>query len=81
MRSRWIVSMLAAGASVAGLGIAFAQAPTDARREAIRSACPADYRAHCATIPPGGLPVLRCLQKNVAKLSAACKAAVDAVGG
>ena len=33
---------------------AFAQAPTDAQRAAIRSECRSDYEAHCASIPPGG---------------------------
>ena len=33
---------------------AFSQAPTDAQRSAIRSACRADYEAHCASIPPSG---------------------------
>ena len=32
----------------------FAQAPTDAQREAIRSACRSDYIAHCSSVPPGG---------------------------
>src|ERR1700710_2604079 len=58
---------------------AFAQAPTDAQREAIRSQCRSDYIAHCSSVPPGGLESLQCLQKNMASLSASCKSAVNAV--
>jgi Cysteine rich repeat len=58
---------------------AFAQAPTDAQRDAIRSACRADYQAHCASVPPGGAASLQCLQKNMSSLSSACQSAVHAV--
>jgi hypothetical protein len=57
----------------------FAQAPTDAQREAIRSACRSDYMAHCSNVPPGGLESLQCLQKNMSSLSGSCKTAVNAV--
>jgi hypothetical protein len=57
----------------------FAQAPTDAQREAIRSACRSDYIAHCSSVPPGGLESLQCLQKNMSSLSGSCKSAVNAV--
>jgi hypothetical protein len=56
-----------------------AQAPTDAQREAIRSACRSDYMAHCSSVPPGGLESLQCLQKNMPSLSGSCKSAVNAV--
>lgn len=59
---------------------AVAQTPSQAQQSAIRSACPSDYRAHCASVPPGGKPALACLQKNVASLSDACRTAVQAVG-
>ena len=58
---------------------AHSQAPTDAQRNAIRSACSADYRAHCASIPPGGEASLQCLQKNMSSLSSSCQSAVRAV--
>jgi hypothetical protein len=58
---------------------AFSQAPTDAQRDAIRSACRADYQAHCASVPPGGAASLQCLQKNMASLSSGCQSAVHAV--
>lgn len=56
-----------------------AQAPTDAQREAIRSACRSDYIAHCSSVPPGGAESLQCLQKNMSSLSGSCKSAVNAV--
>ena len=59
---------------------AFAQAPTEAQRAAIRSECRSDYEAHCASIQPGGAASLQCLQKNMANLSAGCANAVRAAG-
>lgn len=58
---------------------AHSQAPTDAQRNAIRSACRADYQAHCASVPPGGEASLQCLQKNMSSLSSGCQSAVRAL--
>jgi hypothetical protein len=58
---------------------AFSQAPTDAQRSAIRSACRSDYMAHCSSVPPGGMASLQCLQKNMSSLSSGCQSAVRAV--
>jgi hypothetical protein len=58
---------------------ALAQAPTDAQRSAIRSECRSDYQAHCASIPPGGMASLQCLQQNMSSLSSGCQSAVRAV--
>jgi cysteine rich repeat protein len=58
---------------------AFSQAPTDAQRAAIRSECRSDYQAHCASISPGGMASLQCLQKNMSSLSSGCQGAVRAV--
>jgi outer membrane biosynthesis protein TonB len=58
---------------------AFSQAPTDAQRSAIRSSCRADYQAHCASVPPGGMASLQCLQQNMSSLSPSCQSAVRAV--
>jgi hypothetical protein len=73
----------APGAVLAGTIVisasAFAQAPTDAQREAIRTACRSDYISHCSSVPPGGLESLQCLQKNMSSLSGSCKSAVSAV--
>jgi hypothetical protein len=60
---------------------ALAQAPSDAQRAAIRSACRADYIAHCSSVPPGGLESLQCLQKNMSSLAPGCASAVRAVEG
>ena len=60
---------------------AVAQQPTAAQRNAIRQACPADYQAHCASVPTGGRASLVCLQQHASSLSAACRRAVEAVGG
>jgi hypothetical protein len=58
---------------------AFSQAPTDAQRSAIRSACRSDYQAHCASVPPGGMASLQCLQQNLSDLSPSCQTAVRAI--
>ena len=70
---------IAAGALFASALPAFSQAPTDAQRSAIRSACRSDYIAHCSSVPPGGMASLQCLQKNMSSLSSSCKAAVNAI--
>lgn len=57
----------------------YAQAPSQAQRDAIKSQCRSDYIAHCSSIPPGGEASLQCLQKNMSSLSAGCKGAVQAV--
>ena len=57
---------------------AAAQQPTQAERDAIRDSCRSDFIAHCAGVEPGGKEAFECLIRNDAKLSAACKAAVDA---
>jgi hypothetical protein len=71
--------------SLATVGIAIAtpaysQAPTDAQRSAIRAECRSDYQAHCASVSPGGMASLQCLQKNMSSLSSGCQSAVRAVG-
>src|ERR1700742_1146933 len=73
-------SLLTAAGLVSAMP-AFAQAPTDAQRAAIKSNCRSDYMAHCSSIPPGGAASLQCLEKNKASLSAACEKAVAAVPG
>ena len=55
--------------------------PTSAQISAIRSACRSDYPKVCAGVPTGGAPALQCLEKNKAKLSAACGNAVAAASG
>lgn len=56
----------------------FAQ-PTDAQKEAVKSACRSDYMAHCSSVTPGGEAALQCLAKNMSSLSSGCQSAVKAV--
>src|ERR1700691_4902068 len=72
--------MLMVTAGIAIATSAYSQAPTDAQRSAIRAECRSDYEAHCASIPPGGMASLQCLQKNMSSLSSGCQSAVSAVG-
>ncbi|KJC42865.1 hypothetical protein UB31_23855 [Bradyrhizobium sp. LTSP849] len=58
---------------------AFAQAPTEAQKSAIRSACRSDFIAHCSSVTPGGVEAYQCLQKNMSSLSSGCQTAVRAV--
>ncbi len=58
---------------------AFAQAPSQAQRDAIKTQCRSDYIAHCSSVPPGGEASLQCLQKNMSSLSSGCAGAVRAV--
>lgn len=57
----------------------FAQAPTDAQKSAIRSACRSDFMAHCSSVTPGGVEAYQCLKKNGSSLSSGCQSAVRAV--
>jgi hypothetical protein len=72
--------MLMVTAGIAIATPAYSQAPTDAQRSAIRAECRSDYEAHCASVPPGGMASLQCLQKNMSSLSSSCQSAVRAVG-
>lgn len=60
---------------------AAAKQPSSAQVAAIKSACRADYPKVCASVPPGGAAALECLEKNRAKVSPACEAAVSAAAG
>jgi hypothetical protein len=46
---------------------------------AVRASCRSDFLAHCAGVPRGGAEALQCLKRNVAQLSPACQAAVNAI--
>jgi hypothetical protein len=74
-----VAALLTSLATIALATPAFSQAPTDAQRSAIRSQCRSDYEAHCASVPPGGMASLQCLQKNMSSLSSGCQSAVRAV--
>lgn len=58
---------------------AVAQQASEAQRNAIRQACPADYQTHCANVPAAGQAAFNCLRRNLASLSPACQGAVRAV--
>ena len=51
---------------------------TSQQQSAIRGSCRGDFQSKCSGVTPGGKDALACLQKNVASLSASCKAAVSA---
>jgi hypothetical protein len=70
---------LLAAALFATATSAFAQAPTEAQKSAIRSACRSDFMAHCSSVTPGGVEAYQCLQKNMSSLSSGCQTAVRAV--
>jgi len=78
-RFRWIVALGMAAAAGFAATQALGQAPTDAQRNAIKSACRSDYMSKCASVPPGGAAAFQCLQKNMAGLSSSCQAAVKAL--
>lgn len=70
---------LLAAALFATATSAFGQAPTEAQKSAIRSACRSDFMAHCSSVTPGGVEAYQCLQKNMSSLSSGCQTAVRAV--
>ncbi len=74
-----IILCAAMGMTLSAIGAAMAAAPTEAQQQAIRSNCVKDYRAHCSSVPTGGMDALVCLEQNADSLSPACKSAVEAV--
>ncbi|MCP4614836.1 MAG: hypothetical protein GY844_00235 [Bradyrhizobium sp.] len=74
-------AMLCAWTAALMLAVAtpsFAQ-PTEAQKEAVKSACRSDYMAHCSSVTPGGEAALQCLAKNMSSLSSGCQSAVKAI--
>ena len=78
-RASKLAPWLSVAAILATAAPAFAQAPSQAQRDAIKSQCRSDYMAHCSSVPPGGEASLQCLQKNMSSLSSSCQNAVRAV--
>jgi hypothetical protein len=78
-RASKLAPWLSVAAMLATAAPAFAQAPSQAQRDAIKSQCRSDYIAHCSSVPPGGEASLQCLQKNMSSLSSSCQSAVRAV--
>ena len=68
-----------AAAIVAVAGPSFAQGPSEAQKEAVKSACRSDFIAHCSSVTPGGEAALQCLAKNMSSLSSGCQSAVKAI--
>src|SRR5262245_20099189 len=62
-------------------GAAGAGRPSQAQLRNVRQSCGADYRVHCAGIPPGGSVSITCLKRNITTLSGTCKQALGAVAG
>ena len=58
---------------------ALAQQPSEEQIAAVRASCRSDFLSHCAGVPRGGAEALQCLKRNVAQLSPACRAAVNAI--
>jgi hypothetical protein len=71
------VALVAAIVAVATPSLA--QGPSEAQREAVKSACRSDYMAHCSSVQPGGEAALQCLAKNISSLSSGCQSAVRAI--
>ncbi len=81
MRRSLSLTLASIGIASALAQSAFAQTPTAAQQQAIRSSCVSDYRANCSDVQPHGMAALVCLEQHESKLSPACKSAVEAVGG
>ena len=62
-RASRLAPWLSVAAMLATAAPAFAQAPSQAQRDAIKSQCRSDYIAHCSSVPPGGEASLQFLQK------------------
>jgi len=71
-----------AAALAAVLGLALTQTAlaqvTAEQQAAIKSSCRSDFMSNCSGVQPGGAQALQCLQKNAARLSPGCQAAVGA---
>jgi hypothetical protein len=60
---------------------ASASKPSQAQGANIRRACAANYKTHCAGIPPGGSASVACLKRNARTLSAPCQQALGVAAG
>jgi hypothetical protein len=79
-RFPWLAS-LAFGITIIPVALQATEIPTAAQKHAIRSNCVSDYRAHCSSVPTGGMAALVCLEQHQSSLSPACQSAVKAVEG
>jgi hypothetical protein len=71
------VFVLAAAATVLSFS---AQAQQQPHNPAVRDACAADIKAHCADAKPG-MPTMQCVMQNRDKMSDGCKQAMAANRG
>jgi hypothetical protein len=72
--------LIATGFVIGAALAAAAQQPTSEQIAAIRGSCRSDFMAQCTGVKPGTREALECLKHNAAKVSPACKTALDAVG-
>jgi hypothetical protein len=72
--------LIATGFVIGAALAAAAQQPTSEQIAAIRASCRSDFMAQCTGVKPGTREALECLKHNAAKVSPACKTALDAVG-
>ena len=70
-KSVFLLAMLVAGA---------AQAQQPPHNPAVRDACAADIKTHCADAKPG-MPTMQCVMQNRDKMSDGCKQAMAASRG
>jgi hypothetical protein len=76
--SKFIVSAAIAGA------VLIASFPAHAQRAGsgpVGQSCADDLAAYCAGVPHGAMRARNCLEENRARLSAACRRALDNTGG
>ena len=67
-----------AAVALTAFGLSGATASAQMRRQEMREACGADYKAFCADVQPGGGRIVACLEQNAAKLSASCQKEIAA---
>ena len=73
------IRALKALAMCAAIALAFpawVPSPAQAVSDGISGVCRDDFKAHCASQPPGSKEALQCLQQNAAQLSTVCQEAL-----
>ena len=75
-RLRMPAAALLAALCLGLAGTAFAQQGSEAKAQALKQACAADYNAMCSGVQPGGGRIIACLKQNADKLSPTCRQAL-----